>query len=53
MAKKRIAGQLREEARPCSDHVFLVPGVQETLLTTLAEKGSLEVKGGIMSGMPR
>lgn len=41
---KRTAGQLREEAGPCTDHVFPCLG-QETSPTRHVPKGSVEVKG--------
>ena len=44
--KMRIEGQLREEVGPC--HPCYSPS-QETSLTTCVQKGSLEVKGGVMS----
>ena len=43
-SKTRTAGQLREEAGPCTDHVFLFLG-QETSLARHVPKGSVEVKG--------
>ena len=44
-SKMRRAGQLKEEARPCPDHISHSRS-QETSPTTHAQKGSLKVKVG-------
>ena len=51
----RIAGQLREEAEPCPDHIFLIPKVRRPPQPYMHRKGSLEVKRGAVSrdGLPR
>lgn len=42
-SKTRIAGQLREQAGPCTDHAFLYLG-HETSSTRHVQKSSMEVK---------
>ena len=44
-SKMRRTGQLKEEARPCPDHISHSRS-QETSPTMHAQKGSLEVKVG-------
>ena len=43
-SKRRRAGQLREAARPCPDHIFLILIVRRPLRLHRCRKGSLEVK---------
>ena len=47
----RIAGQLREEAGPCTDLRFFVPEVRRLPLPHMCKKGSLEAKGESCQGM--
>ena len=47
----RIAGQLREEAGPCTDHIFLVPKVRGPPFPHMHRKGSLEAKEESCQGM--
>ena len=47
----KIAGQLREEAGPCTDHIFLVPKVRRHPRAYMGRKCSLEAKGESCQGM--
>jgi len=48
-SKTRIAGQLREEAGPCTDHIFLIPKVKRPPQTHMAQKRLLGSQRGVMS----
>lgn len=48
-SKKRIVGQLEEEAGPCPDLVFLILEVRRTSWPHM-QKDSLEVKEGDVKG---
>ena len=48
-SKTRIAGQLREEAGPCTDHIFLIPKVKRPPQTHMAQKRLLRSQRGVMS----
>ena len=50
-SKTKTAGQLREEAGPCSDHIFLVPEVGRPPRPHRHSKGSLEAKRESCQGM--
>ena len=45
----RIAGQLREEAGPYTDHIVLIFRSWETSWTTYVQKGPLGGQRGVMS----
>ena len=47
-SKTGVGGQLREEAGPCTDHIFLVPKV-EASPTTHEQKRLLGGQRGVMS----
>ena len=48
---KTIAGQLREEAGPCKDHVFLIPKVRRPPWPHMHRRSSLEANGKSCQGM--
>ena len=50
-SRRRTAGQLREGAGPCSDHMFLGPEVRRPPRPHRHRKGSLETKGESCQGM--
>ena len=50
-SKMRAAGQSREEAGPCPDHISLIPEVRGPPQSHMRRKGSLEVKGELCQGM--
>ena len=50
-SKTRIAGQLREEAGPCTDHIFLVSKVRRPSGPHMGRAGSLEAKRESCQGM--
>ena len=47
-SKTRITGQLREEAEPCTDHVFLIPKARDPPTKRL-QKRLLGSQRGVMS----
>ena len=50
-SKTRIAGQLREEGGPCTDHIFLVLEVRKPPQPHMHKKCSLEAKGELRQVM--
>ena len=50
-SKRRIAGQLREAAKPCPDHIFLILKSGDLLDCTGAEKAPWRSKGELCQGM--
>ena len=50
-SKTRIAGQLRDEGGPCTDHIFLIPKVRRPPQPHTHKKCSLEAKGELCQVM--